>query len=104
MEQEKFNDMLEELKNLGCQANIAVFAYSDETKQMVIRFPHDNGDPLTEISSKLAKIFKTILIATENQKDKRMFTVLRNAMAAAILPHINGLSDAELVALALLGI
>lgn len=103
MEQEKFNDMLEELQNLGCQANIAVFAYSDEKKQMIVRFSHDDGDSMTEISSKLAKIFKTVLIATENQKDKRMFTVLRDAIAAAILPYINGLSDAELVALALLG-
>jgi hypothetical protein len=104
MEQEKFDGMLEELKSLGCQANIAVFAFSDETKQMLVRFSHDDGDSLTEISSTLAKIFKTVLAVTENQEDKRMFGVLRDAMAAAIIPYINGLSEEQLTALALLGI
>ena len=104
MDKERFNQMLEHLKELGCDANIAVFAYSEEKKDMIILFPNGKGDSVMEMSSKLAKIFKTVLAASEQQKNKRTFEILRNAFAAATLPYINGLDESQLTALALFGI
>lgn len=104
MSPEKFEQRLSVLKNLGCNAKMALFAYSDESKQMAIFFPNEEGDSVPDITSKLAILFKTVLAATEKQDDKRQFEVLRNAMASAILPYINGLDEEELAAFALIGL
>lgn len=102
MSPKQFEDLLNKLKELGPDANIAVFAYSDESKDMVIQIPHEKGDSDAQIASKLAKIFATILRTAEKQEDKRMYTIIRDAMASAILPHMNGMNDSDLTALALL--
>ena len=104
MTQEKFNQRLDTLRELGCEANIAILGYSEEKEQLVIFIPSEEGDSLTEMSSKLAKIFKTVLSSTEQQEDKRLFEVLSNAFASAALPYINGLREQELTSLALLGV
>ena len=103
MSPKQFEDLLNKLKELGPDANIAVFAYSDESKNMVIQLPNEKGDSYTQIASKLAKIFSTVLCTAEKQEDKRMYTIIRDAVAAAILPYINGLTEEELIGLALLG-
>lgn len=101
MTPQEIDVLLGNLKDLGNNANIAVFAYGDESRNMVIKLPNEKGDSDVETASKLAKIFATVL-STAEQKDQRMYNIIRNAMASAILPHINGLSEEELTALALL--
>ena len=103
MSPEKFEQRLSVLKNLGCNAKMALFAYSDETKKMAIFFPNEEGDSVPDITSKLAILFKTVLVTAEKQPDKRQFEILRDAMASAIMPYINGLDELELVGTALLG-
>ena len=102
MTPQEIDVLLGNLKDLGNNANIAVFAYGDESRNMVIKLPNEKGDSDVEIASKLAKIFATVLSTAERQEDQRMYNIIRNAMASAILPHINGLSEEELTALALL--
>ena len=104
MTPEQLEKMMSELKSLGPDAKIAVFAFSDQSKQMVIKFPHEPGNSTMQDASALAGILKTILGATEKQDDKRAFQILHDALAAAIIPYISGLSDQELAALALLGV
>ena len=83
---------------------MAIFACSEKTQQMAIFLPNEEGDSVSDVSAKLAKIFRAALYSTEQQEDKRQFEILRDAMAAAILPYINGLGDEELTALGLLGL
>ena len=104
MSPEKFEQRLTTLNELGCNAKMALFAYSEENQQMAIFFPNEDGDSVMDITSKLATLFKTLLAATEKQDDKRQFEVLRNAMASAILPYINGLDEEELAAAFALGL
>ena len=103
MSPEKFEQRLSVLKDLGCNANMALFAYSDESKQMAIFFPNEEGDSVPDITSKLAILFKTVLVTAEKQPDKRQFVILRDAMASAIMPYTTGCDDRELVGTALLG-
>ena len=103
MSPEKFEQRLAVLKDLGCNANMALFAYSDESKQMAIFFPNEEGDSVSDIASKLATLFKTVLFTAEKQPDKRQFEILRDAMASAIMPYITGCDDRELVGTAMFG-
>ena len=100
MSPERFDALLNNLKELGPNSEVAIFAYSDENGNMIIQFPNEKGDPDTQIASKLAKIFSTVLCAAEKEEDKRMYTIIRDAMASAVLPHVNGMNDSELTALA----
>ena len=103
--QQKFEKMIDALRELGCNANIAAFLLPDtksgEEGDLFVWFPTDGKDTLEDISSKLANIFSEVLASTEKQ-DKNTFEVVRNAMVSAILPYINGLDEGELVALGLL--
>ena len=102
MSQERLDALYNELKTLGADAKIAVFAYSEKNQKMVIKLPYEKGDPDVEIASKLTKVFTEVLGSAENQEDKVLFSILRNSMTAAILPYINGLGEEELAAMALL--
>ena len=104
MEQEKFNQRLETLKGLGRNANMAIFACSEKDQQMAIFLPNEKDDSVSDVSAKLAKIFRAALSSTEKNEDKRQFVILRDAMAAAVLPYVNGFGEEELTALGLLGI
>lgn len=104
MTKEKFDQMLDSLRELGCESNIVILGYSEGKRQMVISIPNEEGDSQTQMASKLAKVFKTVLSAAEQQKDKKLFNILSNAFASAALPYINGLNEQELTGLALLGL
>ena len=104
MSQEKFNEILDSLRELGCKSNIVILGYSEKKEQMVISIPHEEGASTRKMASNLAKIFKTILSAAEKQEDKTLFTIMSNAFASAALPYINGHNEQELAGLALLGL
>ena len=101
MSPERFDALLNNWKELGPNSEVAIFAYSDENENMIIQFPNEKGDSDTQIASKLAKIFSTVL-STAEKKNQRTYTIVRDAMASAVLPHVNGMNDSELTARALL--
>ena len=102
--QEKFENFIDELRKYGCDASIAAFMLPKENTEgqaeLFVWFPDDSKDTVAEISSKLVNIFSEAL-ATIQKEDEDSLEIVRNAMASAILPYINGLSEKELAALAL---
>ena len=101
MSPERFDALLNNLKELGPNSEVAIFAYSDENGNMIIQFPNEKGDSDTQIASKLAKIFATVL-STAEKKNQRMYTIVRDAMAAVSIPYVSGLSEEARVACATL--
>ena len=102
MSPERFDALLNNLKELGPNSEVAIFAYSDESGNMIIQFPNEKGDSDTQMASKLAKIFSTVLGTAEKQEDKRMYRIVRDAMAAVSIPYVSGLSEEARVACAML--
>ena len=100
MSPEKFQNLLDNLKELGPNAEVVIFALSHESRNMIIQVPNEKGDSDIRMASNLAKIFSTVLCSAEKEEDKRMYTIIRDAMASAVLPHVNGMNDSELTALA----
>ena len=103
MAPEEFEKRLDVLKHLGCNAKMALFAYDETAKEIAIFFPNEEGDSVSDVASKLATLFKTVLVNAWKQSDKRQFEILRDAMACAIMPYITGCDDRELIGTALLG-
>jgi len=104
MSQEKFDQMLNSLRELGCESNFVILGYSEVKNQTIISIPNEEGESTTKISSNLAKIFTTVLSAAEKQEDGKLFDILFCAFSSATFPYTNGMDENLFTALALSGI